>query len=272
MTDCSLLITTYNWPAALCLCLVSIRNQSVLPNEIIIADDGSRDDTRTLIEKETKNFPVPIIHVWQADEGFQLSKIRNKGIAKASYDYIIQIDGDVTLHPHFIRDHLSFAQSKTFVSGSRVFLSSAQSTMLFNKSRDVSTIHRIFLNNSLNSLRIGVLRNLLGTRYKNSGKNKYYVKGCNMGYWRKDAIGVNGFNEAFVGWGPEDSEFAARLINHGIQKRFIKFGAVMYHLYHKEADRSRENPNYDILRKTIEDKSTFCKKGISQYLTPTSQP
>ncbi len=122
VSDCSLLVATYNWPQALGLCLQSIRKQSVLPNEVIIADDGSKDETRQLIDEIKKTFPVKILHIWQPDEGFQLAKIRNKAFAVASNSYIIQIDGDLILHPHFVKDHLSLAKKQHFITGSRAIL------------------------------------------------------------------------------------------------------------------------------------------------------
>ena len=45
----TLIITTYNWPEALELVLISILNQSIVPDEIIIADDGSTNKTKHLI-------------------------------------------------------------------------------------------------------------------------------------------------------------------------------------------------------------------------------
>src|SRR5438309_2028957 len=122
-TSCSLIISTYNWPSALQLCLQSVLQQSVLPAEIIIADDGSTEETKTLIDHMATQCPVPLLHVWQPDEGFQLSKIRNRAIAKAAMPYIIQIDGDLLLHQHFIKDHFHIQEPGYFVSGSRVLLS-----------------------------------------------------------------------------------------------------------------------------------------------------
>lgn len=84
----SVIIPTYNWPEALNLCLQSVLVQSVLPNEIIIADDGSKQDTRDLIDNIRKKTSVPIIHVWQEDNGFRLAQIRNKAIVQSSKDYI----------------------------------------------------------------------------------------------------------------------------------------------------------------------------------------
>src|SRR5687767_4927209 len=135
---CSLIISTYNWPSALNLCLQSVLQQSVLPDEVIIADDGSTDDTRQLIASFIRKSPVPIIHVWQADEGFQLAKIRNRAIAQAAHPYIVQIDGDLILPRHFIKDHLQVSNKGSFVTGSRVLLSPTTSkTLLENNSIDI---------------------------------------------------------------------------------------------------------------------------------------
>jgi glycosyltransferase involved in cell wall biosynthesis len=93
----TLVTPTYNWPNALELLLLSIKNQSVLPDEVIIADDGSKEETTKLIQKFQVDFPVPLIHVWHEDKGNQKPKIMNKAIAKAKNDYIIEIDGDIIL-------------------------------------------------------------------------------------------------------------------------------------------------------------------------------
>src|SRR5690606_36112774 len=105
---------TYNWPEALECCLLSVLKQKMLPGEVIIADDGSGEPTRQLINRFRQLCPVPLLHVWQPDEGFRLGKIRNKAIAAASGDYIIQTDGDIILHPLFIKDHMAASRSWHF--------------------------------------------------------------------------------------------------------------------------------------------------------------
>ena len=47
----SLIISTYNSPKALDLCLMSVLQQSVLPDEVLIADDGSNEETRKRSEE-----------------------------------------------------------------------------------------------------------------------------------------------------------------------------------------------------------------------------
>ena len=82
----SLIITTYNWPEALFLVLKSVKNQFKMPDEIIVADDGSNKETANVIKKFSKDFNLEIIHSWQEDKGFRAAMSRNKAIAKAQGD------------------------------------------------------------------------------------------------------------------------------------------------------------------------------------------
>jgi glycosyltransferase involved in cell wall biosynthesis len=118
----SLIITTYNWPESLELILKSILLQTEFPNEIIIADDGSKIETTNLINYYKKISNIPIIHIWQEDLGFRASEVRNKAIKECNYEYIIQIDGDTVLHKDFIKDHKNLATKNCFISGSRVLV------------------------------------------------------------------------------------------------------------------------------------------------------
>lgn len=251
---------------ALDLCLKSVCNQSVAPAEIVICDDGSTADTASIIKKYQAISSVPIVHVWQEDEGFKLGQIRNKGIAKAKGDYIIQIDGDLILHKHFIKDHLQFCKNSFFTTGSRVLLSpETTETLIENTSTDVKKYSKND-RNFFNGLHIPIFHNLLAQLYKTKGKHKYYVKGCNMAFWKNDLVHINGYNEDFTGWGKEDSEIAIRLINAGIKKQFLKFGGITYHLYHKEASREMEQKNFRMMQQAVDKKIMRTMKGVDQYL------
>lgn len=259
----SLIISTYNFPDALDLCLQSVLRQSVLPDEILVADDGSKEETRKLVEVFQKQSTTPIIHVWHEDNGFRLTAIRNKAIAKASMNYIIQIDGDIILNRHFIKDHKRFARKNTFVSGSRLNIQEYLSTkLLVERSIDIS-IRNKGVNNRINGVRWQLLTWLLQNYHQN---DLLYVRGCNMGFWRNDLLLVNGYDENMIGWGREDSEIACRLINSGIRKRIIKNAGIVFHLYHPGNSRSQFNINNEILQKTIDEKRTWCSKGLDQYL------
>lgn len=262
-TSVSLIASTYNWPAALNLCLLSIKQQTVLPDEVIIADDGSKDDTRELIEKYQADFPVPLIHVWQPDDGFQLARIRNKGLAKARFDYIIQIDGDLILHKNFVEDHIRFSQPGSFVSGSRVMMDPVLSQKLLETGSIEVSVFDKGIKNTTNGLRIPLLTKLM-QKYKQD--NIYYLRGCNMAFWKADLLAVNGYNEGFAGWGREDNEVAARLVNRGLKKRIIKFGGIVFHIYHLEKSRAGLEINDALLQRTIKEKLDYSPLGVAQYL------
>ena len=129
----SLIITTYNQKERLALVLDSVKELSYLPDEVLIADDGSKEDTKELIQAYQKDFPVPLKHIWHEDKGFRLSEIRNLAIKNAKGEYIIIIDGDMILDKNFIKDHLSFAKEKTFLQGSRVLLDEKSSKDILSK-------------------------------------------------------------------------------------------------------------------------------------------
>ena len=258
----SLIITTYNWPEALSQVLSSLNGQTSFPDEIIIADDGSIDSTKNVIEKFQSNTVIPIIHSWQKDKGFRLSKSSNRAIAKAKYEYIIMIDGDMILHKDFIKDHLRFAKKNTYLQGSRVLLQQAFSlNVLDNNQFKKPSLFSDHFKNKINSFRLPFLSFIISLK---SSKNLNRIRGCNFSIYREDIIKVNCFNEDFVSWGKEDSEFVTRLFNHGVLRKDMKFSGIQFHLYHKEG--STKNNNLELLDKTISKKLDWCLKGIDQYL------
>ncbi|MDJ1484565.1 glycosyltransferase family 2 protein [Cytophagaceae bacterium YF14B1] len=263
--SCSLVISTYNWPEALEVCLLSILHQTVLPQEVVIADDGSREDTFKLIESYKSKFPVPIHHVWHPDNGFQVGKARNRAFAKSKYDYIVQIDGDVILHPKFIYDHLNFAASGYFLSGSRMLMTPELSKKILKEKRTLISLFEKGVNNKLNGIRFPIMSHILSPLYR-VGEKKYYVKGCNMSFWRQDLIDVNGYDENFIGWGREDSDLAIRLMNNGKTKRFLKQRAVMCHIWHKVASRDYEKINITRMNEAIQNKLIWVDNGMDKYL------
>lgn len=260
----SVIVSTYNWPEALKLCLNSISCQTMLPDEVIIADDGSHKNTKDLISEICKSFPCPIVHVWHEDIGFRLTVIRNKAIARATGDYILQVDGDVILEKHFVQDHIKFAKENCFSTGSRIMLSLQLSQMLLSNDSISIGLFTNGLANRQNSVRNSSLASYFRFRYKKD--SPYYIKGCNMAFWKKDLIAVNGYNEDMTGWGYEDNEISARLINLGVIKQYLKFSGIVYHLYHKLSSHERKSINSTIFKEAIENNSVYCQNGLDKYL------
>lgn len=259
----TLLVSTYNWPEALELCLKSAWTQTVLPDEIVIADDGSGEDTRALIERLAQESPVPLIHVWHEDAGFRKTIILNKAIAQATGDYILQVDGDVLLSPYFVADHLELAEKGYFVCGSRVKLSPALTKKKLETHSAELAWYRLPLTFVFNSFRSRFLRHFLAERY---ARKIDHLRGCNMAFWREDLLKVNGYNEDLMQWGHEDGEIAFRLHYAGVKKKALKMGGNVYHLHHKESSRDNEGRHLLELERVQREQISRCDNGIDKYL------
>lgn len=260
----ALLITTYNWPEALDLVLKSLENQTVIPHEVIIGDDGSTAPTKALIDHYIDNDKLPITHVWQEDEGFQRTKILNKSIAQTDCDYIIQIDGDCILHPEFVADHIANARKSIFLFGSRVnILETGIQEIFKNKTIRFKNSSKWIKNKGRN-----IHLPFLGRFYKPTNELSKKLRGCNLSYWRDDFMAVNGYNEDMTGWGREDSEFALRLLHRGVLGVRMKYQGILYHIWHKVGSKSNLDINNNIQINTKTQKLISCQNGVAKYMLP----
>ncbi len=255
-----ILISTYNWPKALESILLSILNQTRLPNRVLIADDGSGYETQMVIDKYRRFFNIPIEHIWQEDKGFRKTLILNKAMKYATSDYIIQIDGDIILHKNFIEDHLNNARRKTFVQGCRTILNEYKTRQAMANNQLSFKFFSNGIRNRLNAMRIPFLSTLIKTDPYCSRN----IKACNLAFWREDYVAVNGYDNLFQGWGLEDDEFAARLINYGVLKRRLKLAAICYHLNHEMNSKYHEERNMARYNETVIRKISFSANGLAQ--------
>jgi glycosyltransferase involved in cell wall biosynthesis len=254
----TLIITTYNWPESLFLVIESIRKQTLLPYEIIVADDGSDRETKELINSINEEFDLNIIHSWQENNGFRAARSRNLAISKSVGDYIVLIDGDTILHVDFLKDHISFMEPGFFVQGSRVLLSKETT----KKALDEKSINFSFFSSNLQNRKNSIHSRVLSKIFSSKNNSIHGIKSCNMAFYRKDFLNINGFNNDFEGWGREDSEFVVRLINSGVKRQNIRFNAIQFHLWHNENNKISLKNNDEILNHSIKNKLQWCKNGL----------
>ncbi|WPR71512.1 glycosyltransferase family 2 protein [Flavobacterium sp. NG2] len=258
----ALLVSTYNWPESLELVLKSILAQTVLPDEILIADDGSNEKTKLLIEEFVKYSLIPIKHIWQKDKGFRKAKILNKAIAATLVDYIIQIDGDCIIHSEFVADHIRFSEKGVYLYGSRVnILPQFVATVIASKKISFNFFSKE-IKNKTRSLYIPSLSRLYKSYFGISEK----FRGCNVSFWRDDLIAVNGYNEDFEGWGREDSDLAIRLGNNRVKAKRIRYAGIIYHIYHKVNLNENLELNERMEKETVLNKTIRVVNGIDKYI------
>ncbi len=268
MTTASLVVSTYNWKEALALCLRSIAAQRVLPLEVVVADDGSREDTAELIRTMAADFPVPLIHAWQEDAGFRLARVRNLGIAASSGDYVIFLDGDLVLHPMFVADHLALIRPGIFLQGSRLNATPEESARLLAGGKPKFSP---FMEMEGRYKRKHALRLPWVARRKALTAEGGQMMGCNMGIWRSDLDRVNGFDDNYEGWGREDDDISARLKHAGLVRRPIRFAGLAIHLWHKTRwpdgiPPTEVLPNDRFFNKVLAEGSIRCDRGLDAHV------
>ena len=113
----SVIFTTYNHPLWLEKTLWGFSVQSYRDFEIIVANDGSTDETSEVVNRLKSKIDIPIQHLRQEDDGFQKCKILNKAIVASRGEYLIFTDGDCIPHPDFGKNHVELATENTLLSG-----------------------------------------------------------------------------------------------------------------------------------------------------------
>lgn len=263
----SVVVTTYNRPDALRAVLDGLAAQTDRDFEVIVADDGSREDTRALVGQVSSGFPVPLTHVWQEDKGFRAGAARNRAAERARGRYLVFLDGDCIPRDDFIARHRALAEPGWMVAGNRVLLSEpftaqalsdrlplhAWTAAQWMQARERGDINRTL---PLMNLALGPLRKIAAHRWQR-------IRSCNLGVWTDDFRRVRGFDETFEGWGFEDSDLAVRLLNAGVRRKEGAFATGVLHLWHRENDRKHEGRNWELLQQRIASRETLPAKGLS---------
>ena len=105
--DIEAVITSYNQGTMILEAVQSICNQTLLPQRIIIVDDGSTDKDSLAVLEDIQNnpcMPIPITIYFQENRG--VSAARNAGISKAQSSMVLVLDGDDKLEAGYI-EHVS---------------------------------------------------------------------------------------------------------------------------------------------------------------------
>ena len=249
----SLIITTYNWPEALSLIFQSLETQIELPCEVIIADDGSVDSTRDVINFWARRLPFTVRHIWQPDSSFRAARARNLAVLKAEGDYIIFLDGDCIAPPWFISEHRRLMFPGKLVAGNRRLLSRGQTLAILEKSR--GAIGNLFRGNKFLRLEGVIWRDLIRTTWRQ-------VRSCNFSVERSRLVAVGGFDERYQGWGLEDSDLVIRLIVSGTSIRNGRFAVCVEHLFHDHADRTMMGINTKRLKKIMSETKAECSSSV----------
>ncbi len=270
----SVIISTYNQPAWLEKALHGYLFQTFKDFELLVADDGSDERTREVIEAFRQAADFPVQHIWHPDDGFQKCKILNKATIAAGSDYLVFTDGDCIPRKDFLATHDRLAEPGCFLSGSYNKLPMELSLAITGD--DIAS-GRAF---SLPWLRKRGLRGLsqyirLGANEKQAAlldlisPTKATWNGHGSSTWKTNILEVNGHNEEMQ-YGGQDRELGERLMNSGLIGKRIRHQAIVLHLEHKRGYKTPETmkKNRAIRDEVIASGSVWCPNGIYKRPNP----
>ncbi len=264
----SVILSTYNNPEWLQKALWGFEEQTYEEFDIVIADDGSGDETKQLIEDFLATSKLKITHCWHPDNGFQKCQILNTATIEATGDYLIFTDGDCIPLPNFIETHAAHAEKGHFISGGYCKLPMALSKLInkddisSGRAFDVAWLKKHGLKSFSSRLKISTsspwdkLADTLTT-------TKPTWNGCNASTWKADILHVNGHNEKMQ-YGGEDREMGERLLNLGHKAKQLRHRAVLIHLDHARGYVNQDalDKNLAIRQSTISSKATWSPDGL----------
>ena len=245
----TVIVSTYNRPHELWGVLRSLSNQTVRDFEIVVADDGSGQETAQVVSEWQKVANGRLLHVWHEDTGFRLAEIRNRAIAASHGEYVVFLDGDCIPSRDFVARHTRLAQRGWMVCGHRLMLTK---TLTDEVLRDRLPIEEWTLWNWVRQFRRGTIDRFQpmlrlpgqAWRRRTTKGRPNKVRGCNMAVWRTDLVKVDGFDAELVGWGHEDNDLATRLELVGVKLKDGRWATGVYHLWHELADRTNEDEHW----------------------------
>lgn len=270
MTALSVIVSTYNKPAALEKVLYGFARQTQKDFELVIADDGSYAETAELIGRVRAATGMDIVHVWHEDRGFRKTEILNRAIIVSCGDYLLFTDGDCIPRSDLIEVHRRLARPRRYVAGGYV-------KMPPSISDDLSL-------NDVESGRFADLRWLRSRGWKPGRRALRLLRswrlatvldwitptaadfhGNNASTWRDAIFEVNGF-EGEMGYGGLDQALGYRLQNAGVKGIQARHRAVTMHLHHDRPYRDPEivKQNKELMKRIRRDGETRARRGLSE--------
>lgn len=273
MTRTAVILSTYNSPDRLARVLAGYAVQSHRGFSIVIADDGSTNETRECIAAMRDRFALDIEHVWHEDQGFRKCRVLNLAIERTAATYLIFSDGDCIPRADFVATHLRYARLERFLSGGCLRLSEAVSArltiedVLAGSATDAGWLSSARM--TLGRRRLKLLRSRAAARLLDRiTPTKATWNGQNSSAWREAIVRVNGFDER-MGYWAEDREMGVRLVNSGVRSLQLRYSAVLAHLEHDRPYRDSEvkGRNRVMIERTKRERRTWTEHGIVRQET-----
>lgn len=218
MKTISVIIPSYKYAHYLKECIDSVKAQTYPVHEIIVANDGSPDNTSEVARE------LGVILVEKENGG--LSSARNAGIKVATGEYIMCLDADDKLVPGAIEEHMKLIEDDmTIAQCALMEFGERHVCMIPSEKPD---LWRILQSNTIF---------------------------CNAVFSKKVWEAVGGYDESdTMRWGWEDYEYWIRCLKFGCTVRTSDFIALRYRVHSNNMTKMTTRPHHEEIKAYIRHK------------------
>lgn len=262
MPHVRVIVAAYEQLPALRLALRGYLRQTTRDFSLVVADDGSKDDTRAWLEafaEQARAAGIAFEHHWQEDRGFRKTRILNHCVRQATDETLYLFsDGDCIPPARFVERHAAAHEPQSFHVGGAVRLDAEASAAIDEAAVDRGDFEALIQPSDRRDLARRARKSRWGTWLRR--KNRPKVLGLNMAFDRELFEALNGFDERFEGYGYEDSDLRDRAMRHRPRPVVkVLYGTNdVFHLWHPAIPGGRE-PNRAYYRM---DRPVRCAKGL----------
>lgn len=258
MTKTSVIITVFNRSYLLRKALISLKNQSVKPDELILSDDGSKENIIADIKDIIKDYKFPVKFVSQANKGFRLAKCRNNGVRNSTGDFLIFLDQDLIHTINLIRTFILNRRERRFLTAFPTYLTEEQSEKITEEKIELEN-YQLILEPSQPE---GIIKQYKKDKiyyylHKLRLDNQPKLRGGACAINKEDYEAINGYDEKYKGWGNEDDDLGRRLYKFGCEGFNPCKVDFPIHLFHEPFKIGQTRVNLDYHN----DRNREIKKG-----------
>ena len=269
----SVIVCTYNDPRALDLIFCALARQSRMPDEILVADDGSRPDTAAVVKDWEPRVDSKVEHVWHVDRGFRKTRISNEAVRRSTGELLIFLDGDAIPHRKWVEDHAIAFRPDRVSCGRRVKLSDELSRRIDRSWIESGKLESpkgpilwSALTGQTKRYSVSIRLPVLAARIAQPRARR--LMGVNFSLPREAFERVNGYDEATGISARIDRDLELRLRRCGYQFYPLLHRAPVFHLYHDERPSIRDEKTLAWIRDQEASGRTRCDLGYDAPFDP----
>lgn len=224
----SVVLSIFDQPNAFTFALIGYRRQAFRDFELIVADDGSDPETKSIVDACRRAADFPVKHVWQENKGYRRARIANEAVRVSEGEILLLSDGDCIPHRDFVGVHARFGGPGRFCTGGYVRLGPEYCRTMTRENVEAGDYERQMTGSDARRFRWQHWKNRFKLFFGSLKAPKVY--GCNISVGRDAYVAVNGYDENFDGFGKEDSDLRNRLRRHGAAAVSLWGKAWVYHV------------------------------------------